>query len=154
MYFWDIDGLKDELINRTLAESTKFIYLFVYVLAMAFYMFEPGLGAEQAASDARQFWANIMFTVIVVGGTLVAYVANGGETGKHFADRYFSLGFLSLIRVLAISMPVFVIIAALPMDQDTRMNALIITGVVTSIVQYLYLALNILDVANAEPAIS
>lgn len=154
MYFWDIDGLKDELINRTLAESTKFTYLFVYVLAMTYYMFEPGLAVEEATSDARQYWANIVFTIVVIGGTLVAYVANGGSTGKNFADRYFSLGFLSLIRVLAFSMPVFVIVAALALEPGTKLNALLIIGIVTTIAQYIYLALNMLDVASAEPAIS
>ena len=148
MYFWDITGLKEELINRTLAEGTKFVYLFVYVIAMAFYMFEPGLASEEAASNARQFLANIMFTVIVIGGTLVAYIANGGELGKNFADRYFSLGLVSMVRVLAISMPIFVVIAAIPMDAGTKQNLLIALGVLTSVAQYGYLAMNILDVAN------
>jgi cbb3-type cytochrome oxidase subunit 3 len=151
MYLWDIDGLKDELINRTLAESTKFAYLFVYVLAMTFYMFEPGLAVEEATSNANQFWANIIFTIIVIGGTVVAYISNGAEMGKSFADRYFSLGLLSLIRVLAISMPIFVIIAAIPMEQGTKMNSLILLGVVTSVIQYGYLAMNMLEVANADP---
>jgi|GEM_PF-4297406 len=154
MYFWDVSGLKDELINRTLAESTKFTYLFIYVIAMAFYMFEPGLGVEHAKSGAQQFWANILFTLIVVGGTLVAYIANGAGSGKNFADRYFSLGLVSLVRVLALSMPVFIIIAAINMDPGTKVNSLIAVGIVTSIVQYAYLAMNMLDVANEDPAIT
>jgi len=152
MYLWDVSGLKDELINRTLAESTKFAYLFIYVIAMTFYMFEPGLGVEEAKSDARQFWANIIFALIVVGGTLVAYIANGGESGENFADRYFSLGLVSLVRVLALSMPVFVIIAAINMAPGTKLNALIAIGIVTSVIQYAYLAMNMLDVASEDPS--
>ncbi len=150
MYFWDIDGLKDELIYRTLAESTKFAYLFVYVIAMAFYMFEPGMAFGETSSGAGQVWVNILFTLIVIGGTLLAYIANDGSAGENFADRYFSLGFLSLIRVLAISMPIMVIVAAIPMDQGSRMNVFIAIGILTSIAQYVYLAINIRDVADTE----
>ena len=150
MYFWDVDGLKDELINGTLPENSKFIYLFIYVLAMAFYMFEPGLAVEAAASDAKQYWANIVFMLIVIGGTVVAYIANEGATGREFADRYFSLGLVSLIRVLAFSMPIFVIVAAIPMEPSTKWNTLIALGILTSIVQYLYLATNILDVSTSD----
>lgn len=109
MYFWNIRNIKEEIREEKLSEKDKFIYLFIY-LVLSYTTSEV---MSIWPLEIRNLWDNI-FSIsslaICLLGTLYAFRANGGSSGKDFLGKYFSIGFVVGIRFLVISIPLFIAI--------------------------------------------
>jgi len=109
MYFWKIQNLKNDISNNNFNEHDRFIYATIYIVLCA-------VGMEAMAwmpIDNPNIWdyiRPISNTTIVLVGTIMAYKSNGGRNGKDFLGRYFSIGFVIIIRFMAILIPLFIIL--------------------------------------------
>jgi hypothetical protein len=107
MYLWNIKALKQELAANTLTEPQLFVY-FLAMLTLDTLVYEsiplfPGTG-DTNVWDYVGYVGSVVFTV---GGALVAYLVNGGSTGKNFLTRYFPLMWVLTVRFLVFVIPVF-----------------------------------------------
>lgn len=97
MYFWRIEKLKTEMAARPLSDREVLPYLVVFVLLSTIACYFPlavfnvwdGLGA-------------LLSIVLVLGGTIYIYLQNGGNTGQHFLQRYFAIGWVVVLRCLVV----------------------------------------------------
>ncbi len=110
MYFWNISGLKKSILENRLSETHNFYYILLFVgVSSASLELVGYFPAEDPSSwDYIQSGLNLIITIV---GTVLAYRANGAGAGKNFAGKYFSIGFVVLIRFLVLLIPVFVAIA-------------------------------------------
>lgn len=110
MYIVDIEALKQTLRTGTLPQPELVRYLLSW--------------AALAAVDALPFptnrWDHIGAAVsaaVAVGGILHCYRCNGGDRGRDFAGRFFSIGFVLGVRfVLAMLAAALVVGLLLPFD--------------------------------------
>jgi len=111
MYFWNINNIKKDIREHRLSETQIFYYVLLYVALSA-------LGMELATYfPAEEFnsWdltESVLYVAITIVGTIAAYRANGGAVGQGFAARYFSIGFVVLIRFLPLAILVLIAIVA------------------------------------------
>lgn len=105
MYFWKIKQLKDHLVEQGLGQRPLFIYIFlsslIYAVIIEFAFLLPTEGATQAAD----FISPLLAVAVVAAGTYLCFRANGGGAGREFAERFFSIGFVTGLRVLAVYIP-------------------------------------------------
>lgn len=105
MYFWKIKKLRDQLIEQGLGQRAVFIYIFlsslIYIAIIEFAFLLPTEGATRAAD----FISPLLAVAVVAVGTYLCYRANGGGAGREFAERFFSIGFVTGLRVLAVYIP-------------------------------------------------
>lgn len=111
MYFWNIKGLKKDISEHRLSEAHIFYYILFYIgLSAASLELVGYFPAEDSNSwDYIQSGLNIL---IAIAGTIAVYRANGGAAGSRFAEKYFSIGLVVLIRFLPIFIPILVAIFA------------------------------------------
>jgi len=121
MYFWKIEALKEDIINDRFTEKDRFVYLMIYLVLCA-----VGIEAMMRFSiESPNIWdtinslGNVLIPLI---GTIIVYRANGGETGRDFLGRYFSIGFVVSIRFLVFMIPMFFVLVvyyiyAFPADE-------------------------------------
>ena len=96
MYFWRIEELKSKMAARPLTEREALPYLVVYVGLTA-------LVTCLAVPDIN-IWDMIetgLGVLICVLGTIYAYHCNGADKGEHFLQRYFAIGWVVSLRVIA-----------------------------------------------------
>jgi len=105
MYIWDIQQLKKELINNGLSQRETFVYILAFVLlyellSTVSYLFpswKPLFTADYIQACVE---------VATVGiGTYLSYYFNGGDAGRQFAERYFSISIVVSIRFMALMLP-------------------------------------------------
>lgn len=102
MYFWNVSRLKQDIQSNNLSEKDKFIYFAIYTVINSLFI---GLSAfVETDSTANSTVAILNFIAICVG-TYMLYRANGGSGGYDFLGRYFSLGFVVMIRVMVFVFP-------------------------------------------------
>jgi hypothetical protein len=105
MHFWNIEALKKQLKETGLSEKQVFGYILIYVTLTA-------LGMEAMSylpTEEAGLWdhiAAVANVAIAVGGTILAFSANGGANGRDFAARYFSIGFVATIRFMVLLIPI------------------------------------------------
>ena len=94
MYFWNIKKLKEDIKYNHVSPKDEFLYLLSYVsvyfifLMLAVLQLYETLGIEMA----------IIQILLFVGGTYYAYYSNGATDGKDFSKRFFSIGWVFLLR--------------------------------------------------------
>lgn len=109
MFFWKIDDLKRLIVERGLSEAQTFYYILLFVGLSA-------AGVELVAyfpavtPNAWTYVQSCLNFLIPIIGTVAAYHANGGARGKAFAAKYFSIGFVMLIRFLVYFTPVMIVL--------------------------------------------
>jgi len=96
MYFWKIKLLKDDIRNDVVTESDNLKYLLSYsgltVLLLLL-----------AVVSLYNTWGVGMVVVqilVVIVGTYYSFHTNGARQGKDFAKRFFSVGWIFLVRSL------------------------------------------------------
>jgi O-antigen ligase len=108
MYFWKIKKLREQLILNGLSQRALFVYVFIYVLLCEGCLeFSLLFAAEAETGSADWIWASINTLVIAIG-TWLCYYFNGGNRGREFAERYFSISFVVAVRVLALAIPAMI----------------------------------------------
>jgi hypothetical protein len=113
MYFWKIKKLREHLILNGLSQRALFVYVFIYVLLCeAFFEFGFLFPAEAEAGSADWIWASVN-TLVYAIGTWLCYYFNGGNRGREFAERYFSISLVVGLRVLALLFPAIMLCFAI-----------------------------------------
>ena len=101
MYFFDIKQLKEDIVKDKFNESDRFTYVFIYILLNCIPLFyEPT--DELTKFD---YWHSFITVLITVLGTYSIYKANGGNQGKDFLGKYFSITWVMAIRLF---IPMFI----------------------------------------------
>ena len=105
MYFWNIKSLKKDISEHRLSEAHIFYYILIYVVLSAASLELLGYFAVEDSNswDYIQSGLNLLITI---AGTIAVYRANSGAAGKRFAEKYFSIGLVLLIRFF----PMFILI--------------------------------------------
>lgn len=100
MYFWNIEGLKDDLKNG-LSESDKFKYLLVTVFLYWLVFFFP-----VGENSILLFVENLVDIILSILVVYLFYLLNGKNLGKNLMERYVSMNFVIWIRAFVFSFPV------------------------------------------------
>ena len=109
MYLWNIQTLKKKLAKQGLTEAQTFSY-FLAVLTLETFVFQ--LAALFPETDPTDVWDYVEYVgalIFTVGGTLLAYKANGGASGRQFLTRYFPLMWVLTIRFLVFMIPILIV---------------------------------------------
>lgn len=133
MYFWNIEGLKKQLGDQGLSEYHLFLYILIYVslvtLTIEFMSFFP-----TEAHNPWDYVASALASAIAIAGTVYAFQANGGATGREFAPRFFSISLVVTIRFIVLFVALMIakeaLKAVLSMDdgQTSLLDILIYAG--------------------------
>jgi hypothetical protein len=124
MYLWKIEHLKQDLAQGGLPQHQTFLYILTMVVISA-------LAVEVIdyfPSASRNIWdhvGSLVTVLLALLGTIWVYRANGGSQGRQFAERYFSIGLVVLIRFMALAVILVAAGAVLPLlagieDEATR----------------------------------
>ena len=107
MVFWNIEKLLKQLSSQKLTQKELFFYAFGATL-LEIILSNPFLSEDSYLSSIFQWfdWGIILFCSLISLG--VCFIANGGNQGKDFIERYISISFVMTIRY-----SVFIIFAAL-----------------------------------------
>ncbi|MGH1472551.1 MAG: hypothetical protein ACRBCS_15305 [Cellvibrionaceae bacterium] len=117
MYFWKIEKLKQDLIENGLSQSALFKYIFIYVFlsALSYELTYNFVSEESTNIDYIQSALNM---ALVGFATYFCYVANGGNNGADFAERFFSIGFVVSIRFIVLLVPIMIAMGFLFWDSE------------------------------------
>ena len=94
MYFWKIKKLKEDIRHARVPARDYFYYFLSYttiysiLLMLAVIQLYETLGIVMA----------IIQVLLFVGGTYYAFYSNGAGQGKDFMRRFFSIGWVFLLR--------------------------------------------------------
>ena len=163
MYLWDIKALKKNLVAQSLTEAQVFAY-FLAVLTLDTLIYEVStLLPGEEPTDVWDYVGYVVTVIFTVGGTLLAYQANGGASGRQFLLRYFPLMWVLTIRFLVYMVP-FLIVAGFLMfgfaetlfdteaeeaESMSITRAFLVASWVWFLVFYYRLAVHMRDVAKA-----
>ncbi|MBI4987677.1 MAG: hypothetical protein HZC23_02555 [Rhodocyclales bacterium] len=106
MYFWRIQELKSKLKVAPLTEREVLPYFIVYLLIVDLVSYIP-------STEALNHWdyANMVFSVfLTIFGTVYLYRLNRGNDGAFFIQRYLAVGWVTVIRVIAATLPLFIVL--------------------------------------------
>ncbi|HAD47317.1 MAG: hypothetical protein CMF12_08020 [Idiomarina sp.] len=101
MYVFNIDALKQQLREQQFNQAHALFYLLG--LTLLWYLPIGWIGNGDNGWDYASFWASL---AIIIGGTVIAYRANGGAQGTQFLERFLALSWVVFWRVI----PVFFIL--------------------------------------------
>ena len=143
MYFWRIDRLKARLIAQPLTDREVLPYLLIFMgLTTLVAVFPP------PSMNVWDYAIGLGTVVLTFIGTVYAYRCNNGAQGQHFLQRYFALGWVIVVRLLAVTLPLtFVLFAILSTPDGTTWHMAVLTAVV-GFVFYQRLGHHIRTVAN------
>ena len=111
MYFWNIEALKSDIKRGEFTDREAISYI---VVSLFLYSLGTELIVLFPAEAAHNVWdgVNSLLNIIIpVVGTLYAYKKNGGASGRDFANKYFSIGFVMGIRFLVYLIGVIFLLA-------------------------------------------
>ena len=111
MYFWSIKKLKVDLIERSMTDKEALPYLIVILLIITFAQYSP----KPIHYNIKDYLEICVVIVANTFGTYWLYLKNNGALGGDFLQRYFALGWISLIRMIVFYVPailLFFIIAS------------------------------------------
>lgn len=109
MYFWRIELLKKQLIERGITESQHYCYILIYV-ALSAISVELMRYFPDELPNAWTYLGSIINAAIPIFGTMLIFRANGGVSGVQFAARYFSIGLVATIRFLVLLIPLMAVL--------------------------------------------
>jgi len=107
MYFWRIQELKSKLKAAPLTEREVLPYFIVYLLIVDLVSYTP-------STESLNYWdyANIAVSVfLTIFGTIYLYRLNKGDDGAFFIQRYLAVGWVTVIRVIAATFPLFIVLS-------------------------------------------
>ncbi len=94
MYFWKIEKLKVDIKNNQLTPKDNFLYLVSYVTVYSIVL----MIAVVQLYETLGVWMAIVQILLFIGGTYYAFYSNDGAHGRDFAKRFFSIGWVFLLR--------------------------------------------------------
>ena len=156
MYFWDVKELKGKLRRGEIAEGQAFGYFLAILILDTLLIATWGLFPLDEDLSPQTYTEAGGYFLMVVVGTVLLYLRNGGKKGIKFFVRYFSLLWVVGIRFLAVTIPLATIYLFLVFspEEDTWADTwyetatyLLVTGL-----YYWRLRVHIGDVADANHA--
>ncbi len=96
MYFWKIKSLKDDIQNDVLTDKDNVLYSVSYVVLTGILL----LLAVDSLYSTSGMGMVVVQLLVVIAGTYYAFYLNGGMQGKEFTKRFFSVGWVFLVRSL------------------------------------------------------
>ena len=109
MYFWNVTELKAKLRQAPVTDREAMPYLVVYSGFTAATLFSPV--SDMNLQDVIAVLSVILASVL---GPIYVYRQNGGAAGSQLLQRFFVLGWVVLIRVLAVFIPIFIVVGIHP----------------------------------------
>lgn len=103
MYFIRIKPLKERLRSRALGDREALPY---YIVFMAYTTFGCALPMATQPYTLWDVLSAATGAAVAIGGVIYSYVRNGGSAGYDFIHKSVILGWVVLIRLLAIIIPV------------------------------------------------
>jgi len=94
MYFWKIKLLKEDIRNNLLTPKDNFLYFVSYTVLYSIFL----MVAVVQLYETLGILMAIIQILLFIGGTYYAYYSNGAAKGKDFAKRFFSVGWVFLLR--------------------------------------------------------
>ena len=94
MYFWKIEKLKNDIKNNNLTPKDNLLYLVSYITVYSIFLI---LTVVQLY-DTLGIWMAIIQILIFIAGTYYSFYSNGGVEGRDFRKRFFSIGWVFLLR--------------------------------------------------------
>jgi hypothetical protein len=94
MYFWKIKKLKEDIKNNHLTSKDNFLYLISYVTVYSIFL----MIAVVQLYETLGLWMAIIQILLFIGGTYYAFYSNNGVQGRDFSKRFFSIGWVFLLR--------------------------------------------------------
>ena len=154
MYFWKIDLLKKQLATRGLTEKQFYYYILIYIALSAIGM-EMMMYFPQESPNTWDYISSIIYIAIPIFGTIMAFRANGGESGVQFPARYFSIGLVVTIRFMVILIPLMAVLMIYWFSSQDIENGIPTTGMEVALFSvwyallYAYIAKYVREVAVA-----
>ena len=152
MYFWKIDKLSEELISSELTEAESFKYLMANAVLVAL------AAIQYEAPNEYDTWAGIAGFFITIFGLWFIYKCNGGKNGRQIMQRYLSVGFVVLIRLVVLFMlPATIALHVISevyyggMSAETNIS-LFILMLISEVVLILWIAKHINHIAKSTHA--
>jgi hypothetical protein len=145
--FWRIKDLKQRLARSPLKEGESLPYLLANVGGTTLALFVPS-----THNDSWSLASAALTVFLSVGGVTWVFRANGGSAGCHFLQRYFAVGWVVFVRVIALVFPIAVVLFALSAQAaDTQLSRGLEVAVVAAAQLLFYgrVAKHIGDVARA-----
>ena len=106
MFFWQIERLKEQLVERPLSSRGELPYLIAYVALSTIGLYFP-----HPNGDVPAFVDAVVVTTITVAGSLYAYRQNAAGDASFFLQRYFSIGWVVGVRFAAVVLGIFAVYA-------------------------------------------
>lgn len=108
MYFFNINGIKKQFIEGKFTDKDLLPYL---IISIVFYIVLTEINYYfPVNANIADYTMTLLSLIISITGILYAYHCNGRGEGKDFASKFFSIGFVVLIRFLVFSIPLFFLI--------------------------------------------
>ena len=154
MYFWKIDLLKQQLSTHGLTEKQLYYYILAYVALSAIGIEAIGYIPE-VSPNSWSYVQSILNVTIPILGTIMAFRANGGESGVQFAGRYFSIGLVATIRFMVLLIPIMIAMMIYWFSSYGMENEIPTTGIEVALFSiwdallYAYIAKHVRQVAVA-----
>jgi hypothetical protein len=129
MYFVRIKPLKERLRSRVLGDREALPYYVVFMVCTTLVCALPMTAQPYTRWDVL---SAVTGTVFAIGGVIYSYVRNGGSMGYDFIHKSVVLGWVVMIRLLAIMIPVLVAIGflkpsiGLPIEQTSWMDVVFV----------------------------
>ena len=113
MYFINIKGLKQDIIEKKLTESDRFTYIIIYLLLDTFAIEITPYFPNNEIPTIFDYAYTFMAIISIFLGAYFIFQANGGEKGEDFAGKFFSLTWVRSIQFLLIFIPFYFLFIAL-----------------------------------------
>jgi len=94
MYFWKIKQLKVDIKENLLTPKDNFNYLVSYTTLYSIFL----IVAVVQLYETLGITMAIIQILLFICGIYYAYYSNGGNKGKDFSKRFFSIGWVFLLR--------------------------------------------------------
>ncbi len=137
MYFWKIDLLKQQLATHGLTEKQLYYYILISVALSAIGIEAIGY-IPGASPNAWSYVQSIINAAIPILGTIMAFRANGGESGVQFVARYFSIGFVATIRFMVLLIPIMIAMEIYWFSSYDMENEISTTGIEVAVFSIWY----------------
>ena len=107
MYFWNINKLKSDFIEKKVTEKSTLHYLIAYTVLLCL-----NTMPYDNPNELDRFSAALMIPISILG-ILYAYSCNGGDKGENFLVKYFAIGWVVTIRLFIIFLPLMILLKIL-----------------------------------------
>ncbi len=156
MYIWRIQQLKEELITDGLSQKETFAYILAFVLLYELLSTLTYLSPTWKPPMTADYVQAFVEVGTVGIGTYLSYYFNGGDAGRQFAERYFSISIVVSIRFMSLMLPLSIGYKA--MIEGTGIDGMLLYNLSAAFISlamigiYWRIIVHIREVAGAESA--